>query len=287
MLSLADGCQGVELAGVLVVDNASADDSVAIAESVPHVPLRIVQVGVNAGYAAAIISAVRQLDTSAIEAVLVLNPDTQLRPGSVALLTGALDSPGRGIVVSRLINSDGTLQLPLSQQPTVSRALAESLIEGDRAGRFGGLTIEPEPYRRRGPAAWATDAVLLISTTMMREIGPWEESFPLYGEKVEFALRAANHCWVFWYEPDAIVEHIGGGSSTNPMLAALLVVNWVGLFRARCGQLAGAANLVAVTAGELIRAATGRIARAALVALLCPSRRITALPGGVAAREGL
>ncbi len=280
LLSLAGGFQGVHLAEVLVADNASADDSVTIAESVSGLPLRVVRVGSNAGYAAGINAAIRELDTLAIDAVLVLNPDTRLRPGSVAVLAGALRTPGRGIVVPRLLNPDGTLQPSLRRKPTVTRALAEALIGGNRAGRLGELIIDPEPYRRPGPAAWATGAVMLISTTMIREIGPWDESFLLYAEEVEFALRAADHGWVLWYEPDAVVEHIGGESGTNPMLAALLAVNRVRLFRSRRGPLAGAAFYIAVTTGELIRAAAGRrTARAAAVALLRPSRRVTTLPG--------
>jgi N-acetylglucosaminyl-diphospho-decaprenol L-rhamnosyltransferase len=279
LLSLADGFRGVHLAEVLVADNASTDDSVTIAESVSGLPLRVVHVGANAGYAAGINAALRELDISVIDSVLVLNPDTRLRPGSVALLANALHAPERGIVVPRLVNLDGTLQPSLRRQPTVARALAEALIGGHRAGRFGELITDPEPYRRPGPAAWATGAVMLISTTMIQEIGPWEESFLLYGEEVEFALRAADHGWALWYEPDAIVEHIGGESGTNPMLAALLAVNRVRLFRARRGPLAGAAYFVAVTMGELIRAVTGRrTARAAVVALLCPWRRPRTLP---------
>jgi GT2 family glycosyltransferase len=279
LLSLTNGFQGVHLAEIVVADNASADDSATIAVSVSGLPLRVVQLGVNAGYAAGINAAVRELDTAAIDAVLVLNPDTRLRPGSVALLADALDTPGRGIVVPRLVNPDGTLQPSLHRQPTVTRALTEALIGGHRAGGLGELITDPEPYRRPGPAVWATGAAMLISTTTMREIGPWEESFLLYSEEVEFALRAADHGWVLWYEPDAVVEHIGGESSTNPMLAALLAVNRVRLFRARRGPLAGTAYFVAVTTGQLIRAIAGRrTARAAVVALLCPSRRITTLP---------
>lgn len=279
LLSLLEGCRGVHLSEVLIADNASTDNSVAIAESVSSLPLRVVQTGTNAGYAAAINAAVRELNSWAIDAVLVLNPDTRLRPGAAALLARALDTPGCGIVVPRLVNPDGTLQPSLRRQPTVRRALAEALIGGTHAGRLGELIIGPEPYRQPGVAAWATGAAMLISATMLKKIGPWEESFLLYGEEVEFALRAADHGWVLWYEPSAVIEHLGGESGTNPMLAALLAVNRVRLFRARHGPMAGAAYFLAVTLGELIRAAAGRrTSRAAVIALLFPSRRVTALP---------
>src|SRR5690606_7563486 len=83
--SLADGARGVELVDVVVADNASKDDSVAIAERAGP-PVRVVQVGRNAGYAAAINAGVAALDLDALDGVYVLNPDCRLRPGSIAPL---------------------------------------------------------------------------------------------------------------------------------------------------------------------------------------------------------
>src|SRR5690606_42031789 len=96
--SLADGARGVELVDVVVADNASKDDSVAIAERAGP-PVRVVQVGRNAGYAAAINAGVAALDLDALDGVYVLNPDCRLRPGSLAPLVRCLEEPGRGIAV--------------------------------------------------------------------------------------------------------------------------------------------------------------------------------------------
>jgi GT2 family glycosyltransferase len=284
LLSLHAGCEGVRLTQVVVADNGSADKSVDIAESVTEIPVRVVQLDRNAGYSAAINAAVRGLDMTTLDAVLVLNPDTRLRPGAASTLARSLSEPGRGITVPRLVNPDGSLQPSLRWPPTITRALAEAIIGGSRAGRFrllGELITDPTHYTSPRPAAWATGAVMLISTAMIAEIGEWDESFLLYGEEVEYALRARDRGWVLWYEPDAIVEHIGGESGTNPMLAALLTVNRVRLFRNRHGAFRGAGYFAAVVLGELVRAIAGRrTSRAALVALLRPSKRLRTLPGG-------
>jgi hypothetical protein len=77
-----------------------------------------------------------------------------------------------------------------------------------------------------------------------------------------------------WYEPAAVVEHIGGDSGTNPLLAALLVANKVELFRRRRGAPASWAYFAAVTLGEAVRAAAGRrTSRASVAALISRSRR--------------
>ncbi|MFC4112815.1 glycosyltransferase family 2 protein [Nonomuraea zeae] len=295
LASLPGGAQGVDLAAVVVADNASKDGSLAIAEQAADqateqatdqaagLPIRAVQVGRNAGYAAAVNAGIAALDLGEIDAVFVMNPDCRLRPGSLAALAAALGRARTGIAVPMLVSTEGVLHHSLRRAPTVRGALAEALIGGrlaDRVGALGEMITDPGRYERPGPAVWATGAAMLISTAAISDIGPWDESFLLYSEETEYALRAGDLGWTLWYESTAVVEHIGGEAKVNPMLAALLTVNRVRLFRRRRGRLASAAFYLAVLLGEAIRAAAGRrTARASLVALLRPSRRLRALPG--------
>jgi GT2 family glycosyltransferase len=250
--SLPDAAQGVTLTDIVIADNASTDASVRIAME-STVPVQVVQLGRNAGYAAGLHAGVATLDL------------------------GRLDEPRRGIAAPRLLNPDGTLQPTLRRMPTVGRALAEAVIGGERAGRIGTLgelVFDPAEHERAGPAAWVTGAALLISTRCLAEVGPWDESFLLYSEETEFILRAADAGWSTWYEPAAAVEHIGGESGTNPALAALLMVNKVRLFRRRRGQPAATVYYLVVLLGQAVRALAGRrTARAAVAALLRPSSR--------------
>ncbi len=280
--SLPAGAHGVELVDVVVADNASRDDSLRIAKEAAYLPIHTVQLGRNAGYAAAVNVGVEALAGIQVDAVMVLNPDCRLRPGSLGLLAKTL-RPGYGIAVPRLMNTDGTLQRSLRRMPTVRRAFAEAVIGGNLAGRIGKLgelITDPKGYERAGEAVWATGAAMLISIETLREIGPWQEDFLLYSEETEFTLRAADRGWKLWYEPAAVIEHIGGESSTNPMLAALLTVNKVRLFRQRRGRVAALAYYLAILLGVTARAIAGRrTSRAALTALVRPSRRLTVLPG--------
>ncbi|TMR92191.1 glycosyltransferase family 2 protein [Nonomuraea basaltis] len=283
LASLPEGAEGVRLAAVVVADNASKDDSLRLAEQAADLPVRPVQVGRNAGYAAAINTGIAALDLHELDAIFVMNPDCRLRPGSLAVLCGALDRPGTGIAVPRMVSTEGVLHHSLRRAPTVRGALAEALIGGRLAGRIGTLgemIVDPSRYERPGPADWATGAAMLISVAALTEVGPWDESFLLYSEETEYALRAADEGWTLWYEPAAVVEHIGGEAKTSPMLAALLTVNRVRLFQRRRGRIATAGFYLAVLLGEAMRAAAGRrTARASVVALLRPSRRLRALPG--------
>ncbi len=274
------GDQKVDLTDIVVVDNASTDKTLAIAADATGLPVRVVDMGRNAGYAAAVNAGIAVLDVSTLDAVLVLNPDCRLTPGSLAILAQALASPGRGIAVPLLVNPDGSLQPSLRRTPTVTRALAEALL-GGAAGRLGGvgeLVTDPQSHARPGPVAWATGAAMLMSTAAIAETGPWDESYLLYSEETEYSLRAADCGWITWFEPAAVVEHIGGEQATNPTLAKLAVVNKVKLFRSRHNRVHAAGYFAAVALGEGLRAVAGRrTSRASFVALVRPSRRVREL----------
>jgi N-acetylglucosaminyl-diphospho-decaprenol L-rhamnosyltransferase len=279
LASLPEGAKGVELTDVIVVDNASGDESLRIAKETGP-PIEIVQMERNVGYAAGINAGIDVLATREPDAVMVLNPDCRLRPGTLALMAEALSVPGRGIVAPKLLNLDGTLQPTLRRAPSVGGAVAEALLGGKLAGRIGlgELLFDEKSHDRSGWIAWATGAALLIAWRTIVEVGLWNESYLLYSEETDFIFRAADHGWTMWYTPTAAVDHRGGESSTKPQLAALETVNKVRLYRTRHGRSASTAYWLAVLFGTSLRALAGRrTAQASVAALLSPSRRITSL----------
>jgi N-acetylglucosaminyl-diphospho-decaprenol L-rhamnosyltransferase len=273
--------QGMPLAAVVVADNASRDQTLVVAEDFADLPMQVVELGRNGGYAAAVNAGIAALDLTRLDAVLVLNPDCRVLPGALSVLVSALQNSGAGVAVPRLINPDGSLQPSLRRKPAVGRALVEALLPGGLAGRLGSLgelVTDPAVYERPGVTTWATGAAMLLSVATLRDVGPWDESFLLYSEETEYALRAADQGWCTWYEPAAVFEHLGGDSGTNPTLASLMAVNKVVLFRRRHNRVQSAAYFAAVATGECIRAMAGRrTSRASIVALLQPSRRVREL----------
>src|SRR3954470_11345747 len=67
-LTSLESVDGVDLVAVVVADNASRDDSLAIAER-SALPLTTVQLGRNAGYSAAINAGLAVLDPAKLDAV--------------------------------------------------------------------------------------------------------------------------------------------------------------------------------------------------------------------------
>jgi N-acetylglucosaminyl-diphospho-decaprenol L-rhamnosyltransferase len=252
---------------LIVVDNDSADDTVEVARRLAPECV-VVQTGRNAGYAAGINAGLAVAQPH--RATMVLNPDIRLAPGSVETLFAQLG--GRtGITVPMIRHDDGSLAHSLRREPTVARAFGEALL-GQKAGRykaFGETVVDEATYRRTGPADWATGAAMLISAECEEACGPWDESFFLYSEETDYALRARDHGFRTKYVPSAAVTHLGGESRVSPALWSLLTVNKVKLYRKRHSAPRTALFWSAVMLREASRAALGhKRSRSATAALL-------------------
>ena len=273
----------------------------------------VVQTGSNAGYSAAINLALQHGETlpgEPFSAVLILNPDIRLEPGCAARLLAPLqpdrqlaqpvsanppepsDRAGSpvpevlaekaqdanvrvGITVPRMHDESGRLSHSLRREPTVLRALGEAVL-GGRAGRyprFGEVVLDEADYRAPTVADWATGAIMMMSAACRTACGPWDESFFLYSEETEFALRARDRGFTTRLVPEAVAVHLGGESGVSARLWTLLTVNRVRLYRRRRGLPAAAAYWGVTLLREIPRAALGKKrSRSAVAALLRPSR---------------
>jgi N-acetylglucosaminyl-diphospho-decaprenol L-rhamnosyltransferase len=271
--SLPPACEGVEPIEIVFADNASTDGTLDLLRARDGV--RTVSVGHNAGYSAGINAGVAAMRPSG--SVLVLNPDIRLAPGSLRLLVDAAASTPAGITVPRLYFEDGTMILSLRRDPSVSRVLGETFLGGERSGRIawlGELVTDPRRYEQRGPVEWATGAAMLITRECWDAVGDWDESFFLYSEETDYAIRARRAGFRIEYVPDATAIHIGGDLDVSPRLWTIHTLNRVRLYARDHGRIRTAAFRAAVTLNEAIRAAAGRDrSRAALRALLHPSER--------------
>lgn len=286
LISLGDGLAGVPW-HLTVADNASADDSVATLRRLAPAAT-IVEMGRNAGYAAGINAAVRAAPPHS--AILVLNPDVRLMPGCVARLLGAL-KPGTGLAVPRLADRQGELIDSMRREPSVVRAWGDALLGARRAGRhpaLGEVVTDRRRYDAEAVTDWAEGSTLLISAQCWQRCGPWDESFFLYSEETDFALRARDAGLVTRYVPSARAVHLEGDSAQSPGLWTLVVLNRVRLFGRRNGRIRTGAFWAALVVREGTRAVLGRAtSRAAFRALLSARRmREPRGPHSVVARPG-
>jgi N-acetylglucosaminyl-diphospho-decaprenol L-rhamnosyltransferase len=264
---------------LVVVDNGSRDGTVELVQTNAPDAL-LVRSGRNGGYAAGINLGVAQVADRT--SVLVLNPDVRLEPGCVPELVAALRRTGAGIVVPRLDDARGRLILSRRREPTLRRALADALLGAERAGRIaalGEVISDPDDYEDEVPTDWAEGSAQLVSARCWATVGPWDESYFLYSEETDFALRARDAGFATYFVPTARAVHLEGGSAGNPALWRLLVVNRLRLYGRRHGAVATACFWGVLVAREASRAALGKsTSRAAFRALVSP-RYLRQTPG--------
>jgi N-acetylglucosaminyl-diphospho-decaprenol L-rhamnosyltransferase len=256
-MALAGALEGVERHEVVVVDSGSTDGSAEqFAALMPGAI--VVDLGGNLGYAAGLNAGVAA--TRLGGPVLLLNPDIRPAAGAVARLVDALSGDAVGITVPRLVGEHGETQPSLRRRPTVTRALGEAVLGGPRAGRIhalGELVLDPRAYDHPSTVDWATGAVMCVTRRCLEVVGTWDESYFLYSEETDFALRAGDAGFSTVYVPAAEVVHFGGDAHIAPSLFALLNVNRVRAYRARHGRLATASFRAAIGFGLAGRALAG------------------------------
>jgi hypothetical protein len=212
--SLLPELHGVD-AQVIVVDNVSADGSVALlrdwinARGASH--FQVIEAATNAGF-----SAGNNLGMSAVDAdyYLLLNSDTIVRPGAISILLKTADDISEaGLVSPRLEWLDST------PQESCFRCLSpfSELIGSAQTGPITALLKRfdvPLPVGDSvGRPYWTSFACVLLRGEMVNAIGPMDEGFFMYFEDVEYCRRARGAGWQVVHNPNARVVHLRGGSS--------------------------------------------------------------------------
>lgn len=206
---------------VTVVDNDSADGSIekisaAIATEnwdwVTFLPQDR-----NGGYAFGNNVAIR----SALAAdappdyILLLNPDTVVRPGALQALVDFMDkTPEAGIAGSRLEEPDGTPQCSAFRFPNVWSELDSGLRLGLVTRLLSQRIVPILPVTEAiQPVDWVAGASMIVRREVFETAGLMDEKYFLYFEEVDFCVAAKKAGWSCWYVPESRVVHYVGQSS--------------------------------------------------------------------------
>lgn len=266
--SIADTCAGIE-AETIVVDNGSRDGSSdLVRERFPGV--RVVQNTENAGFARACNQGIA---ATTAPYVLLLNSDARLLPGSLQALLARAEAQPRCAIVGALIrNADGTFQASFSDFPS----LAQELLMLTGVGRllYGPWYPSHEAGEQRGAlsVAWISGAAMLVRRAGMEAVGGFDERYFMYAEEMDLCCRCVRAGWEVWYEPAAVVLHLGGASGrSQPAQREIQLyssrVRFYGTHSGVWHARAAAALIVAITAlkrplhAVLRRASGGRRGR--------------------------
>lgn len=193
---------------VIVIDNASSDRTGALLDRLDGV--RIVRNAENKHF-------VRGVNQGAAlargEAILLLNNDARVRPGSIGAAWDRLEKePDVGAVCGRIVLPDGTLQE------------AGSIIwnDGSCVGHGRGLDPEDGAFQFRRDVDYGSGAFLMIRRSAFESLGGLDEAFaPAYYEETDLCMRLRAAALRVTYEPKVLVWHFEFGSSGAEAAMAL------------------------------------------------------------------
>jgi len=148
--------------------------------------------------------------------VLLLNPDTELRPRALERMIAAMDAlPEAGILGPRLLNTDGSLQVYCVRAlPTpFNRAVDSNLFRRlfPRSGMWGSLAAFQSTVP--APVEAVSGACMLLRSETYRRVGGFSPEYFMYGEDMDLCAKVGRLGLKVIHVPDAEVVHHGGGSS--------------------------------------------------------------------------
>ena len=200
-------------AGIVVADNASTDDSVAVLrESFPTV--RLLQLDRNYGFAGGYNKALEQVDA---EYFLLLNSDVEVAEGWIEPLLSFMEQHPAAVAC----------------QPKILAYKQKTYFE--YAGAAGGFidrygypycrgrlfdTVEEDngQYNDVCRVFWATGAAMMVRSDAFRKAGGFDGRFFAHMEEIDLCWRMLASGGEIYVVPQSRVYHVGGATlnKSNP-----------------------------------------------------------------------
>ncbi len=195
-------------AAIVVVDNASCDDTVEfLEESAPWID--VIGNDSNVGFARACNQAARLTHS---EYILFLNPDAILSPADLRLLLREMAANDRAAIAApALITPSGRIYPSAHADPNPANYwLTHSFLSP--LWRQCRSWLPPQNLATRC-ADWVMGACLLVRRSAFEQVGGFPEAYFLYSEDAELCLNLRRAGWKILYVPQARCLHEHGGSS--------------------------------------------------------------------------
>ena len=181
---------------LLVVDNGSTDGAPELARARGA---RVISMGRNAGFAAAVNRGIRE---SRGEWIAVLNSDVELAPDYFAKLLAACRADA-WFVTGKILAAESDNRID---------ATFDVLCRGGAAWRVGNGHADGPAFSLARPIWSAPWTAALFRAELFQRVGLLEESFESYLEDVDFGLRCAAQGLAGQYVPEALAWHRGSAT---------------------------------------------------------------------------
>lgn len=222
----------------IVVDNGSHDGTPAMLRD-RHPEVELIESGGNLGFAGGNNLALRRLalrgwrlrdaDTPRADAVLLLNPDTEIIGNALEVMLDYLDKhPDVNVVGPRLRYADGSVQSSRRRFPTPAMFFFESTPISNRwptnpwARSYAMQSANDPPDSIIQEVGWLVGAALMVRRSAIEQAGILDAGFHMYSEESEWQERIAALGGKIVYLPEAEIRHYEGKSSEQALTARSL-----------------------------------------------------------------
>jgi len=178
----------------IVVDNASTDDSAAVAR---RLGARIVALERNQGVSRALN---RGIEAATGERIVLLNNDVELEPGWLGPMLAAVEPAGVWFAACRTLS--------LTERGMIDGA-GDALCRGGAAWRLGHGRADGALFDAPRPTYFPSATATLFRADFFDRVGLLEEDFFAYLEDVDLGVRAALAELPGVYVPGAVAYHHG------------------------------------------------------------------------------
>lgn len=161
--------------------------------------------------------------------VLLLNPDTLVRPDALGLMARFMDRTGQaGVCGARLIYGDGGFQHSAYRFPSLAQIFLDfwpvnwRFAESWLNGRYPRWQYERgEPF----PIDHPLGATMFFRREAIEQTGGFDLDYGMYVEEIDWCMRLRRVGWRIYCVPRAEVIHYEG-QSTRQVRPAMVVALW-------------------------------------------------------------
>lgn len=216
--------EGVEDMKIIVVDNASQDDSMSLLEEryAGDGRIEFIRLGDNYGFSYANNVGIDRARKQGADDVLLLNNDTEIAPDMLLKLWECSRRHPGSMIAPKIYYSDDRKCI-WSAGGSVSRVI--------RKVRHTGLNeMDEGQYDQEREIGFATGCCLWIPMQVIEKAGTLDERFFLYYEDTEYCFRLHRLGIPICYCPDAVMYHKVGASTRgadSPLCAYYITRNWL------------------------------------------------------------
>jgi GT2 family glycosyltransferase len=200
-------------ADIVVIDNASTDDSVSFLKSV-FPEIKIISLDQNHGFAGGYNEGLKSIEN---QFLVLLNSDVEVTSGWLKPLISCLSANNIAVVQPKILDFNKKTHF---EYAGAAGGFIDYLGFAFCRGRvFDTCEVDKNQYDDPSEIFWATGAAFGIRNEVFKRFGGFDDRFFAHMEEIDLCWRLKNEGLEIHYEPTSLVYHVGGGTlnKENPL----------------------------------------------------------------------